>query len=129
MPILYADVVALLRPDPAWPQFGNDVFDLEVRDPATAVDAFTVWDRGATTFRQRLPETIEGHAKANALAGVLCVHAPLLVFAARRRRIVGPQAGATEVVVLDGNNRMLALAIRLSRGDECPPCVGFFAAR
>ncbi len=96
-------------------------YELLVMSGKQAIETlFPVWDTAMETFEQRLLRLPAGSPKAQALATSYCLYAPTMVCA--RRRIGKPQ----DVIIFDGCNRLLAVALRASWGWPLPACVAAF---
>jgi hypothetical protein len=117
----------------------NDISQLTVpgRDyRLTALDGrqaikqlYPIWDDASGTFEARARD-LANNAKAQVFAATLVLDVPLLVQAAPRR-IVLPDTKPTspeDLVVIEGNHRMLAVALRALWRMPLPRCVGVFVA-
>ena len=102
-------------------------FELVVFEGADAIARlFTIWDISAT-FRQQA----QAHPspKAEAMAATFITDVPVLIGAWRRRHQAEwdlPGTASDDLIVVEGNNRMLAIALRASWNLRLPSCVGVF---
>ena len=127
MPIANGVVQSLTRNDAAHlPAPGGD-YKLVALDGLQAIRTLhPIWDDALETFEARARGAPNG--KAQALAAVLILDTPLLVSAAPRRLALPDSAiqSPEDLVVLEGNHRVLAIAVRAAWNMPLPRCVGVF---
>jgi len=129
MPIGNGIVQSLIRNDPAHLAAPGPDFELMVCEAAWAVSHFfPIWDV-TTTFEQRAARG-PSSSKAEAMAATFITDVPVLVGAWRRRHDPSwAQPGAEaadDLIIFEGNHRMLAIALRASWNFPLPPCIGVF---
>jgi hypothetical protein len=132
MPIPNGIVQSLIRNDTQYASAPGPNYALILFDGLRAVQAlFTVWDPAAT-FEQRA--ATHPLPKAEALAATFILDVPVLV-SAWPRKLVDPgwaapvNASPDDLVIVEGNHRLLAVALRASWGMPLPRCIGVFAAQ
>jgi hypothetical protein len=123
-------VQALVRNDSSHlPVPGRD-YRLTVFDGRQAIkQLYLLWDDASGTFEARARE-LATNPKAQVFAATLVLDVPLLVQAAPRRIVLPntkPQS-PEDLVVIEGNHRMLAVALRALWRMPLPRCVGVFVA-
>lgn len=130
MPIPNGLVQALVRNDTAHLPVPGRNYHLIAFDARQAIKQLSpVWDNAVAPFEVRARD-FPNNPKAQALAASLILDVPLLVSAAPRR-IVLPNSGIPspeDLVVVEGNHRMLAVAFRALWRMPLPKCIGVFVA-
>jgi hypothetical protein len=123
-------VQALVRNDSSQLTVPGRDYRLTALDGRQAIkQLYPVWDDASGTFEARARE-LANNPKAQVFAATLVLDVPLLVQAAPRR-IVLPHTkpeSPEDLVVVEGNHRMLAVALRALWRMSLPRCVGVFVA-
>ena len=105
------------------------VWELRVMTARDAIDILrTVEQGGNETFRARAMRQAQAQAfnqRALAIAAGPIPSAPILV-SAHTRATFGGTGSPDDLIVMEGNHRMLAIAIRASWGWPLPRCIGVF---
>lgn len=125
-------VQSLIRNDVQHAGVPGGSYQLIVLDGLAAVTSlYTVWAPD-TTFAQRA--ATHPLPKAQAIAATFILDTPVLVSAVPRALadpswVAPPVASPADLIVLEGNHRMLAVALRASWGMRLPTCIGVFVAQ
>ncbi len=121
-------VQALVRNDIAQLSVPGRQYRLMALDARQAIKQLhPVWDNAVAPFEVRARD-FPNNPKAQAFAAGLVLDVPLLVSAAPRR-IVLPNSGIQspeDLIVVEGNHRMLAVAFRAIWRMPLPRCIGVF---
>lgn len=137
MSFSYAAVAELLRINPPWIGFENCEFELRALPTAMALDQLlTCWGHngapaGSMGFDAHRAATNGPNDRVRRLADTFNLGVPVcgLAFSRNVLHRLGPshypQPGP-ELVVIDGNHRLAALAYRRATGQPNPSTVGMF---
>jgi hypothetical protein len=124
-------VQALVRNDSSQLTVPGRDYRLIALDGRQAIkQLYPLWDDASGTFEARARDLAGSNPKAQVFAATLVLDVPLLVQAAPRRIVLPntkPQS-PEDLVVVEGNHRMLAVALRALWRMPLPRCVGVFVA-
>lgn len=119
-------VQALIRNNPAHVAAVGSAYELRVMDGATAATTLLgIWQLPGQPLKTFAQHLADGFPMTRALlfASSFEMNAPVMI-SANRRGGGGPDAN--DLIVIEGNHRCLAMAIRKSWGMPLPACVGVF---